>query len=204
MKRIITFLILIVILFPIKVYSSPAPSPIDLSVNPHTVLFDLSNVKPGDWVTRNLNVSNNGSQDFQYIISNKFLSGSNKFYRELKLTILDGKEIIFKGNLHEFSKMNARKLESNSSESINFHIEVPYELGNEFQGLTSEFEFNIYVEGTLGGVLPVDNRLPVTTTEIFNFILIGVALLTTGTVLFIFYKRKKKDVSRLKEKIIGP
>lgn len=211
MKKIccvLPIILLSLILFPVKSFSETdlyiEERDLDISTSPYEVFFNVSNLKPGDKISKVLTVSNSGIQDFNYIFTNKFITGSQKFYNELQLHV-EGKEgSIFKGYLKDFEKLDPRSLNSGLSEELVFTVEIPYELGNEFQGLGSEFQFKLYVEGTLGGVLPVDNRLPVTATEVLNFILIGVALLATGTILFIYNKRKKKDSSTLKEKIIGP
>jgi len=166
-------------------------SEIDLSTNPGKVLFDLSNVKPGDSVTRDLVLTNNGSEDFNYILSNKFLSGDRVFYNQLDLSIEDSNGKLYEGKLHKFDKFDPRLLKSKEHENLKFHIKIPMELGNEFQGLNSDFQIKIYVEGTLGGLIPVDNRLPSTATDMFNLLAAGAILIGFGILLFLFQRRKK-------------
>ncbi|MGD6832405.1 LPXTG cell wall anchor domain-containing protein [Sutcliffiella halmapala] len=179
---------------------------INLETTPTKVLFDISKMVPGEWASRNLVIKNSGQQDFNYLSSAKLTSGSTKMYDALSLVITDAKGELYKGSLSDFNKLEPRFLSSSDQENLTFRVEMPYELGNEYQGLECEFEFKFYVEGTLGGVLPVDNRLPVTATEMFNYMLIGAAMVTFGGMLLFYQKRKNRDVKAksLKEKVIGP
>jgi LPXTG-motif cell wall-anchored protein len=168
---------------------------IDIATSPHKVFFNLTNLKPGDYTSKVLTVHNNGSQDFKYLFSNKFLSGSEKFYNELKLKVKDDQGILFNGLIKDFETLDSRSLGSGESEKLYFTIEIPYELGNEFQGLSSEFQFKLFVEGTLGGTLPVDGpRLPVTGTDLYKILLIGGILFTGGVSLFLYQYKRKIDV----------
>ncbi|WP_113928310.1 TasA family protein [Bacillus sp. P14.5] len=193
MKNLVCIITIILVLFliPIKSYAETNNNQLDVSTSPHKILFDLTNLKPGDTISRDLLVINNGEQDFHYIISNKFTGGSKKFYNQLLLEISDEKGIIFKGNLNDFSKLDSRSLKSRDQENILFHVEIPYELGNEYQGLTSDFQFKIFVEGTLGGVLPADGpKLPNTATDVFQTLLVGAIMLGVGIILFKLQHRK--------------
>ena len=70
---------------------------------------------------------------------------------------------------------------------------VPEKLGNEFQGLGCEVVFKLYVEGTLGGTLPVDGpKLPETGTNMFNILVSGAVLVLIGSILQFYIKRRKK------------
>lgn len=196
MRSLIIFLILLVI--PITVYGERVNTneEVNLSTNPGKILFDISNVKPGDFIKRNIVIHNNGKNDFDYIITNKYKSGSDIFYKQLILKIEDSKNILYEGNLYKFNKLSQRYLKSKTNESLLLTIYIPLELGNEFQGHETEFEFKIYVEGTLGGVLPVDNKLPTTGSEMFNLLAIGAAILLAGLILFGYVKRKKLYTKR--------
>lgn len=170
---------------------------IDISTSPHNVFFEIKNSKPGDTFTKVLNVQNNGSQDFQYLFSNEFLTGSDKLFNELVLTISDKKGELYTGKLKDFKKLNSRLLKVNTSEDLTLSVYFPYELGNEFQNLNSEFEFKFYVKGTLGGLLPVDGpKLPNTASDMFNIIGIGVVLVMVGGAYYLVGKRKKTDLFR--------
>jgi hypothetical protein len=164
----------------------------DISISPSPVLFNLTNVKPGDKISREITISNKGKQDFRYLFSNTFLSGSEKFYNELTLKISDGKAILVEGKVKDFKKLDFRALESSSSETLQISIEIPYELGNEFQGLTTEFQFNFLVEGAKGAVTPVEagNILPDTGTEYYKYLLMGMVLFISGFCLYLYTSGK--------------
>jgi LPXTG-motif cell wall-anchored protein len=194
MKKII-FLVIILLLIINPGQSSGAlnNTEIDLTTNPGKVLFDLSNMKPGDSFTRNLSIGNNGNQEFNYIATSKFLSGSEIFYNKLDLIVEDKNGVIYDGKLFEFDKLSPRLLKSKQSENLQFFIQMPMELGNEFQGLDTEFEIKLYVEGTLGGVIPADGpKLPATGTNMFNILLAGSVLVLGGTILQFFLKRRSR------------
>lgn len=172
-----------------------AQKEIDIATSPHKIFFNLTNLKPGDRVTKILTVYNNGKQDFNYLFSNKFITGSEKFYHELLLKVTDSEKILYEGKLKDFHKLDARGLASGTEEKLTFTVEIPFKLGNEFQGLGCEFQFKLYVEGTMSGVLPIDGpKLPNTATGMFNLMAIGIALIIGGFILFWMMNKKRQDI----------
>jgi LPXTG-motif cell wall-anchored protein len=191
-KNIISVLLLILLLVPLSTASAETEKKeIDLITTPEKVFFNVNNSKPGDVFIKTLNLKNNGTEVLKYLFSNRFLTGDKKFYDELLLKVEDSEGILYEGKLKDFEKLEARELKSGDSEDLVFFIEFPYELGNEYQGLSTEFQFKFYVEGTLGGIIPVDNRLPTTATNMFNYLVAGAALVTGGGALMIHQKKKK-------------
>ncbi|RXJ01759.1 hypothetical protein DS745_09790 [Anaerobacillus alkaliphilus] len=145
------FLLLCIIIFPIKTFAEtgvPAQEP-NFHVSPADLLFDLNNIKPGDIASRTLAVSNHGVESFNYVAIHKFTGGSKKFYEELLLKIEDNQSTLYEGKLNEFKRLPARPLESSDIEDLFFQIEVPFHLGNDFQGLTSQFTFTVVAEEDL-------------------------------------------------------
>ena len=66
---------------------------IDIELSPKGALFNISNMKPGDWASRNLTVKNEGGKDFNYNMQVKN-DGDKKLFNELLLEIkTDGKEV---------------------------------------------------------------------------------------------------------------
>lgn len=168
---------------------------IDIRTSPEKILFELDNMKPGDWAERSLVISNSGTKDFKYLSSASLVSGSEKFYNALILSISDKSGQIFNGSLEDFKELNPREIVSGGKDELLFKVEFPYEKGNEYQGLASIVEFKFYAEGTLGGVSPVDGvKLPKTATNILDIILIGVIILTIGTFILIISNRKKRKM----------
>jgi LPXTG-motif cell wall-anchored protein len=180
------------VFIPLRTYGEAVyNNEIDLSINPGKVLFSLTNMKPGDSVTRIMTIGNNGKQDFNYVTSSKFISGSEIFYNKLDLIVEDKNGLIYQGKLFEFDKLAPRLLKSSHSENLTFIIKMPMELGNEFQGLATEFQIKLYVEGTLGGVLPADGpKLPNTGSDMFNILVVGAVLVLTGSTFQFIVKRR--------------
>ncbi|MCM3669756.1 LPXTG cell wall anchor domain-containing protein [Mesobacillus maritimus] len=180
-------------------YSNPVTSAevrkIDLVTTPEKVLFDVTNMKPGDYAARTLKITNSGADDFNYLFNSDKKSGSEKLYNALHIIVSDEKGELYNGSLGEFKKLDPRALASQASEELVFTVEFPTHLGNEYQGLECEVELKFYVEGTMGGVLPVDGpKLPNTATNSFNLILIGFVLLGGGFILYRYLNKKKRDI----------
>jgi LPXTG-motif cell wall-anchored protein len=139
-----------------------AQSDFDLATIPDDILFDVSNMKPGDWGNRELVVQNKGIYDFNYTLKIKNINGSRKLYDELLLQVTKGTDLYFNGRLKDFADFSPQFLAKGTEEIINVRIEMPYELGNEFQGLTTSFEIELYAESVMdgGGGDPDDDRDP--------------------------------------------
>lgn len=196
-NKVILFLLIISIVFvltPTKKIAAQTNElqEIDISISPIEVLFDVKNMKPGDFATRELTVINNGTEDFNYTSSVHLSSGSKKLFDELILVVKDEEKELFKGKLSEFKGFTSRSLSSSTNEKLTFTVEFPAHLGNEFQGLFSEVELKFYVAGTLGGLLPVNGpRLPETGTFLFNLLILGGTLFVSGLLMnLILVKRK--------------
>jgi LPXTG-motif cell wall-anchored protein len=195
MKKCLIYLLIIIFCFgfPNLIFANTNVKEIDISTSPHKVLFDINNAKPGDTFTKVLKVESNGGKDFNYLFSNRFLTGSEKFYESLILSVTDNLGEIYNGKLIDFEKLAPRVLKSGTKEELSFNIYFPYELGNDYQGLSCEFEFKFYVEGTIGGVLPADGpKLPNTGSDMFNILVVGAVLVLTGSTLQFFVKRRNK------------
>ncbi|MBO0958281.1 cell wall protein [Neobacillus sp. MM2021_6] len=199
-KKVITILVCYFLLLTVFIlapfaqdtYASEIQE-IDIATSPEKVLFDLNNLKPGDWAERTLTIQNKGKQDFKYLFSSKLNEGSGKFYNALELKVSDKNKVLFEGKMHDFSKLEPRFISKNDEEELFFTVKIPDELGNEYQGLNCKVEFKFYVEGTFGGVLPVDGpKLPETGTNMFTILVAGAALVITGGIFqFVLYWRRK-------------
>lgn len=116
-------------------------SDISISLSPTGTLFDISNMKPGDWAPRTLIVENSGAKDFVYQVQvqNK---GDKKLFNELLLEIKVGEKELYQGKLASFKALLPRELASGSKENLDITIRFPEHLGNDFQGLQAAFAFN--------------------------------------------------------------
>lgn len=200
---VVGFIFIVNFILPTALYASANEvKEIDIVTTPEKVMFDLTNMKPGDQASRTLKISNSGKEDFSYLFSAKKKSGSDLLYNALQLTVSNGNGELFKGSLGDFRELEPRELGSQGSEELTFSVEFPAHLGNEYQGLVCEVEFKFYAEGTLGGLLPTDNKLPDTATGLFNYLLGGIILLGSGTILFM-YSKKSQDLKRINVTLMG-
>ncbi|MGF2618194.1 CalY family protein [Rossellomorea aquimaris] len=172
---------------------------VDIATTPTKVLFNVDNMKPGDWADRTIKISNKGKQDFTYTMSTHLKSGSKKLYNELTMKVSDEKGELYNGKISDFSGLESRELAKLAAEDLSFTVEFPPHLGNDFQGLSTEVEFKFFVEGTLGGLLPVDGpKLPETGTNTFAFLALGTILSLSSLVMFGIqrYRRKRLEPTR--------
>lgn len=150
-----------------------AEKEIEITISPKDNLFDISNMKPGDWAPRTITVQNSGSADFVYHMQVQN-SGDKKLFNELLLEIKAGKKELYQGKLAALKSLPERKLVSGSEENLDITIRFPKHLGNEFQGLASAFIFTFTAEGTdssavqdmtIGQVASISSGSGPTTTE---------------------------------------
>lgn len=168
----------------------------DIATSPGKIFFNLRNMKPGDFSIKEFTITNNERQDFRYKISNKFLGGSEKLYKELLLTVKDDSVVLFDGGLIDFDDVELSNDVTGESEVLTFRLEIPYELGNEYQGLTNEFEFSLFRGETLGSASASNSQeLPNTATSIYNFMVIGLVILSSGVILYGYSLRKRKHIN---------
>ena len=179
---------------------------IDITLSPKETLFDISNMKPGDWAPRTLTVINSGSKDFEYRMELQN-NGDLKLFNELVLEVKSADQQLYDGKLADFTSMANRKLISGSEENLELTIRFPEHLGNDFQGVQSAFTFAFTAEGkdqtavsaSTKGLIDSGNvkssgfTLPATATNIFNLLLFGSILLIVGLCLMTIrhFKRVK-------------
>ncbi|KUP04427.1 cell wall protein [Bacillus coahuilensis p1.1.43] len=184
-------------------YAAAAPNDtipeVDIATTPTGVLFDVSNMKPGDWADRSIKVSNKGREDFTYKMTVHLKSGSKKLYNELMVRVSDSKSELYYGKIGDFKGLDSRMLAKSEEEELSYTVEFPAQLGNDYQGLQTEIEFKFFVEGTIGGLLPVDGpRLPDTATSTFTLLAIGGLLTAAGFSLVMVNKllRYRSELTR--------
>ncbi|MFC4023870.1 TasA family protein [Oceanobacillus longus] len=182
-----------------------AEGEITIDILPEEILFNIDNMKPGDWAPRSVVIQNNGILDFAYDVSAKPSGDTLKLYNELLLEIRDSKDLLYNGKLKDFQVLSPRTLKSSSEETLDFTIRFPEHLGNDFQGLNAKFSLFFTAEGennerdeqfiagaisSGGGSIGDGSPLPNTATTIFNFLVIGIILLMAGIGLMLYRKKK--------------
>ncbi|MGP4070927.1 LPXTG cell wall anchor domain-containing protein [Piscibacillus sp. B03] len=117
---------------------------ISISTTPEQVLFDVTNIKPGDWFEREVVIENDGEKDFVYYIDSRMISGSEKLYNHMNFKIEDSNgEILYEGKLGDYKGLEYRELTAGEKEDLLLVAEFPPESGNEFQGLETNFSIRI-------------------------------------------------------------
>ncbi|WP_067727082.1 TasA family protein [Oceanobacillus damuensis] len=185
-----------------------AEGEITIEILPEEVLFNIDNMKPGDWAPRSVVIQNNGSLDFAYDVSAKPSGDTLKLYNELLLEIKDSEGVLFNGTLKDFQALSPRILKSSNEETLDFTIRFPEHLGNDFQGLDANFSLFFtaegennerdeqYIAGVIssgGGSIGGGSPLPETATSIFSFILIGIVIMLSGGILLLFTRKKTAE-----------
>lgn len=72
---------------------------------PDQMLFQIENMKPGDWTTETYTVSNKRQENTHYVLASRFSGESKKFYNQLQLTVNQGKNTLFQGQLADFQAL---------------------------------------------------------------------------------------------------
>ncbi|USK45402.1 LPXTG cell wall anchor domain-containing protein [Cytobacillus oceanisediminis] len=191
--------------------------------NSNSYLFKLENLKPGDWMPRNITIKNDGEQDFKYT-SNIGKSKSIKgLFEELELEVKKDTKMLYEGKLKDFKGFSPRELVKGTEETLFFQVTMPEHLGNEFQNSAAEVEIIFLAEATgdpgtdnetpgsgdnnnSGGgsnnsppstdatVIPEKvNKLPNTATNNYNLLLIGALFLSTGSVILLWRYRRLRS-----------
>ncbi len=124
---------------------------IDINTNSNGYFFNVGDLKPGDWMPRDITIINNGKQDFKYtsiIGKKKSIKG---LFEELELLVKKGNEILYEGKMKNFQGFKPRELKKGQSETLFFQVTMPYELGNAFQDSSAEVEILFIAEALDGG-----------------------------------------------------
>lgn len=201
---VIMTIIFIIVAIPTNIFASGNENnEIKLTIIPGDSLFDIDDMKPGDWAPRSITVQNEGEMDFQYGVTMEN-NGSEKLFNEILLEVHANDKELYHGKLANFDSLPLRELSVRSSEDLDFTIRFPEHLGNEYQGLDVHFSLLFTAEGKLGKTeeVTIDSKLgsddvqksgltlPSTATNIFTLMLIGVGLLISGGLLVIIKKKR--------------
>ncbi|PLT33454.1 cell wall protein [Bacillus sp. V5-8f] len=201
MRSILLTITILLLCSPIQVFSEAnteeanSLEEADIS-EAQEVLFNVSNFKPGDSFTQVLIVKNSGQEDFEYNAKSNFTAGYKDLYEQLLVKVEDAnKTVLYEGSLSSFSKFASRSLVSGGTEDLFFTIVIP-DLDNKFQGTFCEFEFGLYVEGTIGGILPADGpKVPSIGPGMTDEIITSTsAALFTGGMMFYLLQRRRKQI----------
>ncbi|MDT9026775.1 LPXTG cell wall anchor domain-containing protein [Rossellomorea yichunensis] len=165
-KRIAVILLILFFISGIMNHKTYA-NEVDIILIPNEkFLFNISNMKPGDWAERELRVKNGGEKDFNYSIRVDNKQSDRKLFNELDLKVYEGDKsiLIFDDKLKNFTGFKPKPLKKGVTDSLFFQVEMPYELGNEFQQTSAYFEM-IIVAAANTSTTPEDSDDPVKQPE---------------------------------------
>lgn len=204
---------LLLIAFPTSIVlaesHSHKQSQISMEVLPAHALFQIENMKPGDWAERSVIVRNNGKAAATYQMTLE-INGTKKLFNELTLEIKDSQMELFNGKLANFTSLALKDLAPGKEQELQMIVRFPEHLGNEFQGLETDFSLLFTATGktddvTIEGVDANGNgdsfqssgtTLPETATNIFKLLLIGGVLIALGGLVMIYQKVKSIESHR--------
>jgi hypothetical protein len=124
---------------------------VDIETKPTDYLFQLSNLRPGDSVSKSLIITNNGKRNFLYFTKIEYKSGSREFIESLQLTIDDPRG----GNLYSGTLLNLNKesfeiryLPVMAEDFLEFTITFPDsgKVQNHLQNQIANFELSLIAE----------------------------------------------------------
>jgi hypothetical protein len=144
-KRIAVILLILFFISGIMNHKTYA-NEVDIILIPNEkFLINISNMKPGDWAERELRVKNGGEKNFNYSIRVDNKQSDRKLFNELDLKVYEGDKsiLIFDDKLKNFTGFKPKPLKKGVTDSLFFQVEMPYELGNEFQQTSAYFEIII-------------------------------------------------------------
>ncbi|MEH7276380.1 hypothetical protein, partial [Neobacillus vireti] len=120
---------------------------VDISTNPSEILFNVGNMKPGDWATSVLEVNNEGNLDFNFSVNSHQESGDLYLYNQFFLRVSDNEGTLYEGKLKDFVNFPLGTLAAGVSNPLKLMVELPYETGNEAQGKSTSFVFDFNAVG---------------------------------------------------------
>lgn len=222
MKWTIIFLSLSVMFFSGLSIQQVKANEVDLILIPdEQYLFNIVNMKPGDWAEKKLTIKNGGDHDIKYSFKVNSMQTDNMLFNELELKVYSDStnNLVFKDKLKNFKGFSPQLLKKKESDSLSFVVKIPYELGNEYQNTSARFEITIsaesYVpsqtsEGTDTKTPDTDRselekgtisskplfsqglNLPNTATKIYKLLFIGVIFMCTGLLVIYLNRIKRK------------
>ena len=167
--------------------------------HPKKGFLSASNLAPGDSVTSKLSVKNGRDTVIDYRISASKVKGDDLLYNILNIEIKGEKgEVIYKGKLKDLNDITVGKLAVQQEDSFDFILSFPYTAGKEYQHLSLTNKFTISAQEESGNVNADINNgdekntgtLPITGTNIFWIIPVGMVVTVLGVSLLRYNKAK--------------
>lgn len=112
-----------------------AEDAIKLTVNSHkTSTAAMNNMKPGDTLTSDYTIINDGKEPFDYSVAIKLLAGDENLYNILQMTLQKEGVILYSGGMSGAAgTMALGSLAGGADGTVQMKVLFPPEAGNEFQ-----------------------------------------------------------------------
>jgi spore coat-associated protein N len=119
---------------------------INITATPASEIFNITDMLPGDTVTRDVYVNNAGSADFTYKVNNTGMGTLlwTDTANGLQLTMKEGTTVYYNGPLSELNDNNASDftLPEGQTDILTLIVTLPTSADNTFQGLTETITFS--------------------------------------------------------------
>lgn len=139
----------------------------EMTIVPDGMLFNIGNMAPGDKVTERLTVKNHEYFSFKYNLSSSLTDeslNSELFFNNLNLLIRDVRSdsVKYEGKLKDLTTIYFGSMLPKGQREYDCTLEFPTESGNEYQRLTTSFQFVVSaVQEESGGGDPSDPETPI-------------------------------------------
>lgn len=184
MRKFFIFYICLVIFILYENPKDTFASETILKMIPSTSFLKADNMAPGDKVSSSLKLVNPDRRFSSILIKTRIQSGSNLFFKHLQLKVVMDKKLLYQGPLSNFQDFKI-KFPAESKQFL-FTIQFPKDSSNEYQGLQTMVAFDFFAASSFK-----QDSLPITATNQFNLLAIGIFLIIIGSLLFHFQSNKK-------------
>src|SRR5699024_1643583 len=92
---------------------------------PNQMLFQIENMKPGDWTTEKFTVSNKSQENTPYLSASAVSGGSKKVYNQLQFTDKHGNDTLSPGQLADLQGFGVKTLDTGEKAQFEFRIAFP-------------------------------------------------------------------------------
>lgn len=169
------------------------------SESPTSLFEDFQNVMPGDTLTEQIvikNTSQNGSYIRLYLRALGAQEGSDELLSRMKLTVKqNGESTLFEAPADETAQLTdwvyLGAMHSGGEMTLDVTLEVPVEMGDEFQNQAGYFDWEFKAEE-----IPRDPNTPQTGDESNVFLYAAVfvcCIAVMAVILILFVSAKKKE-----------
>ena len=105
-------------------------------------LVNITDLVPGDTVTRQVTITNTGNAGFTYVASASPASNTllwSDTTNGLQVAVMRGETVVYTGALKDLSLPASAEIAPAATDTLTFEFSLPATADNSFQGLTQTF-----------------------------------------------------------------